>query len=92
MLPPPPEPIVVEPARAFHVLGPTTPSTPMPAADCRERTALLVARPNTPSTVREAPEEFSWLWRVRTASPRSPERSFGWLEPEVAGALVPPPE
>lgn len=37
------------PRSAAHVLGPTIPSTPVPDAACRARTALSVAPPNDPS-------------------------------------------
>src|SRR5699024_9795725 len=63
---------------ASQVLGPTTASTPMPAADCSARTAFAVPRPKMPSTEIEAPRSLSLLCRVLTASPRSPWRSFGW--------------
>src|SRR5690625_7123304 len=61
--------MVVEPLSAFQVWGPTTPSTLMPAADCRLRTAVRVAGPKDPSTAREAPRSLSLVCRVRTAWP-----------------------
>src|SRR5699024_1788842 len=75
----PPEPVEMRTSlsRAFQVLGPTTPSTPIPAADCRARTALAVPLPKTPSTAIEAPLAVSADWSVFTAAPRSHWRSFG---------------
>src|SRR5690625_2357324 len=81
--------MVVDPFSAFQVLGPTTPSTPIPAADCRLRTAVLVAGPKDPSTAMDAPRSLSLGCRARTAWPRSPWRSLG-CEPGD-GAEVPPP-
>src|SRR5699024_2232081 len=69
---PAPPPRVVEPLSAVQVWGPATPSTLMPAADCRLRTAVRVAGPKDPSTAREAPRSLSLVCRVRTAWPRSP--------------------
>src|SRR5690606_7288500 len=86
--PPPPVVIFVPLFSAVHVFGPTTPSTPIPAEDCRARTALMVRAPKTPSTVSEAPFAFRLAWRVFTALPRAPWRSFGWLD----GAEMDPPE
>src|SRR5699024_10769302 len=90
--PPEPEEMRTSLSRAFQVLGPTTPSTPIPAADCRARTALAVPLPKTPSTAIEAPLAFRPYWSVLTAAPRSPLRSFGC--PTEAGgadgAEVPP--
>src|SRR5699024_12679104 len=74
---PPPSPMVVEPLRAFQVWGPTTPSTLMPAADCRLRTAVRVAGPKDPSTASEAPRSLSLVCRVRPAWPRAHWRSLG---------------
>src|SRR5699024_12362508 len=77
LAPPPPPPEMRTPLfSAFHVFGPTTVSTPMPAADCRARTAEPVAEPKTPSTVSEAPAALRCCWRVVTAAPRLPWRSF----------------
>src|SRR5690625_5599015 len=70
---PPPSPMVVEPLRAFQVWGPTTPSTLMPAADCRLRTAVRVAGPKDPSTASEAPRSLSLVCRVRRSEEHTSE-------------------
>src|SRR5699024_5221 len=76
--PPPPPPALLPPLfTALPGPGPPAVPTPMPAADCRARTAEPVAEPKPPSTVSEAPALLSCFCRVVTAEPRLPWRSFG---------------
>src|SRR5699024_11085771 len=65
-----------DPDRAPQVLGPTTPSTAMPAEDWWFLTACSVRDPKTPSTASDAPWSFSCCCRWETASPRAPRRSL----------------
>ena len=64
---------------AFHVLGPTMPSTTRPAPCWNCLTALAVAGPNTPSTTSPGSGvRRSARWARRTTSPVAPWRMVGW--------------
>src|SRR5699024_3602642 len=76
------------PVSAPQVLGPTTPSTPMPARDCGFFTARRVAEPKTPSTVSEAPRALSRSCRCETAAPRAPTRSLTELNWDLVGGTA----